>query len=296
MISKLELGRSSFGAEDDHHQDGEPPAASHSESAEAKSETSPILGMMLVRQAVEARNNLCNADGPAERQLIFAANSQYWLSMRGVFDKGKKKRQEEEIAGGVTNINLKDAFLSDSLDNIAMGFCEEAAVLWEGQAIGDAKEGNYSLNYYHQAKEIDCGGRDPSEHNQSASWVRLAAQFTANQYAQDYLHGNPEIGPDSIWGDFLPRPGKSELRDSQQELSDKLQANEGLREDFRLLQSKAPSPEYWKSFRGFTKGLLKSLSGAYEKAHDCYGERIREEDQGFECAIVGRAALAAVTS
>ena len=296
MISKLELGRSPFGIEDDHHQDGEPPAASYSESAETKRETSPILGIMLVRQAAEARDNLCNADGPAERQLIFVANSQYWLSMRGAFDKDKKKRQEEEIAGGVTNINLKDAFLADSLDNIAMRFCEEAAVLWEGQAIGDAKASNYSLDYYNQAKEIDCGGGDPSGHNQSASRVRLAAQVAANQYAQDYLHGNPEIGPDSIWGDFLPCPGKSELRDSQQELSDKLQANEGLREDFRLLRSKAPSPEHWKSFRGFTKGLLKSLSGAYEEAHDCYGERIREEDQGLECAIVGRAALAAAAS
>ena len=83
MTSKLELGRSPFGSGDDHHQDGGSPAASRGESGEAKSETSPTLGIMLVGQAVEARNNLHNADGPAERQLIFAANSQYWLSMRG---------------------------------------------------------------------------------------------------------------------------------------------------------------------------------------------------------------------
>ena len=134
-----------------------------------------------------------------------------------------------------------------------MGFCEEAAALWEGQAIGDVKEGDYSLDYYNQAKEIDCGGGDPSEHNQSAPWVRLAARVAANQYAQDYLHGNPEIGPDSIWGDLLPRPGKSELHDSQQELSNKLQANDGLREDFRLLRSGS----------AFT-GALEELQGLHQ--------------------------------
>ena len=282
-MSKSELGRSPFGVENDPHQGGEPQAVSRGETAETKKETPPAPGMMLVMQAAEARNNLCkgSAAGPAERQLVFAANREYWANMREQFEKDKSKRQEEEIAGGVVNTDPRSAFLADSLDDIAIGFCEEAEALWDGQAEDDAKTGDYSLDYYHQAKEAD---------------YNLAATATANQYAQDYLYGNLDLGPDSIWGNLLPSPGESDLRDLYQGLSDKLQANEELRKDFRSLANQIPSPDHWKSFRGFTKGLLKSLSRAYDQARDCYGEMIREEDQEIEVTPIGRAALAAATS
>ena len=241
---KSELSRSPFGVENDSHQGGELQATSRSETAETKKETSSVLGLALVMQAAVAKDSLRKerAAGPAERQLVFAANREYWTNMREQFEKDKNKRQEEGIAGGVGNIDLKSASRADSLDDIAIEFCEEAEALWEGQAKDDAKAGDYSLDYYYQAKEADYD---------------LANQATANQYTQDYLYGNPDLGPDSTWGNLLPSPGKSDLRDLYQELFDKLQANEELRKDFRSLAKQVPSPDHWKSFRGFYQGPTK---------------------------------------
>lgn len=296
MKIKPELDHPRSTARHEHHPGDEHGAA---ELAEAENQPSSVLGMELIKQAVEARDWLSSAQSPEERQLVFLANMQRWLGMRGAFEKDKAKRQDEELAGGWVDVSIQDIFLADSLDNVAIEFCNEVACLWAEQAMADPEVRGYSSDYYEQMWDVDIGGGSSSDQpcQASGSLLTTYARFTANSYAQDYLHGNPAIGPDSIWGEFLPSPGKTTPGDALEDLSGKLRANETLRQEFRQALVGSEPPDYWSSFRGFTKGLLKSLSGAYESAIDSYETRLTGNNQEVErCAAIGRAAIEAVAS
>ena len=114
--------------------------------------------MELVRQAIEARNWLSSTQNPEERQLVFFANMRRWLGIRGAFEEDKARRQDEELAGGLVDANLQDIFLADSLDNVAIDFCNEIAALWASQAMADPEVYGYSSDYYERMWDIDIGG------------------------------------------------------------------------------------------------------------------------------------------